>query len=90
MDDDPLVVPPDEPLRLLEDPIRRRYSFVRQSVDDLVVETYDGQLELRDNDILVVTGIANQGRALAVARQVVECVGIKEQLIRLLAVVEVR
>jgi hypothetical protein len=40
-------------------------------VHDGIMEADEQQMQLRDNDVLVVAGIANQGTSLLIARKVV-------------------
>src|ERR1044072_6873885 len=59
VDDDPLVVPPDLPLRLLKEMFRlARVAIVFQFLDDLVVKAEEKQMELPNDHVLVVSGIS--------------------------------
>ena len=94
MHDHPLVVPAHQPLRRLEPRLaaahQRRIGL--DQVDDLVVELQHGQLQLRDERVLVVARVAEQRRLLLVARQVVLVVVPADQhlLVARVAVVEER
>ena len=71
VDHDPLVMPAHQPLRLGED-----LAGIGQAdlglhiVDGGVVELEEGELQLRDDQVLVVAGIADDRAVLAVARHV--------------------
>jgi len=47
---------------ILEDPLLPHH------VDEAVVEAYERQMQLRDDDVLVVSRVADDGDALLVAR----------------------
>lgn len=68
--DDPLVVPAHDPLRLVEDLLTLHLCLLGDVVDDLVVKVDEQQMKLRDDEVLVVSGVTDQGPALAVSRQV--------------------
>jgi hypothetical protein len=79
--DQPLVVPPHDPLGRLERglaaPPQRR--VVLHQVDHLVVELEHGELQLADEGVLVVAGIAEQRGVLLVAGQVVLVVVVADE-----------
>src|SRR5829696_2470509 len=58
--DDPLVVPADQPLGLFEQVVAGQRRGGRHVVDNLVVELQHGQVQLGDQQVLVVAGIAEQ------------------------------
>ena len=72
-DDDPLVVPAHDLARLARSSsslVERSRSVVAELVDDLVVKADEQQVQLRDDEVLVVAGVADQRAPLRVARQV--------------------
>src|ERR1700736_3200338 len=70
MHDDPLVMPSDQPLRLLEKIISVEDAVIRHLLSDLVVEPDEDGLKLGDDEVFVVARIANQGALLRVALEV--------------------
>jgi hypothetical protein len=68
VDHDPLVVPPDQPPRLLEGV---GDALIAQPVHRAVVEPQESQVKLGDEQVDVVARVADEGCALMVAREVV-------------------
>lgn len=71
---DPLIVPPDELLRALEQP-----RATPELVDHRVVELQERELELRDDQVLVVARVSDQRRVDAVAWHVAGSRGVDQQ-----------
>jgi hypothetical protein len=61
--DDPLVVPPDQPLDLLEQVVPAQRAVGRDGLHDGVVEPQHRAVQLGDQDVLVVAGVADQRTA---------------------------
>jgi hypothetical protein len=55
---DPLIVPGDDPPRLLEN-LRRRIGTFCQHVAHRIVELEHGEMSLRDQQVLVVAMVAD-------------------------------
>src|SRR5215207_9570593 len=91
--DDPLVVPLYQPARLVEDVVLW-YPALSHPVDHAVVELQEGQVQLGDQEVDVVPGVADEGLALVVAGQVfgrvTGFVYPEQQLVRVVRVVEER
>jgi hypothetical protein len=69
VDDDPLVVPAHEPLDLLHQVVSRVEIARRGHVlHEAVVELDKEEVELRNERVLVVARVADQGDAFGVAR----------------------
>lgn len=78
VDDGPLVVPADDPLCLAEElTAGETCALLTDMLDDLVVEAYEQQVQLRDDQVLVVARIADQRDLVVVSRQIrVRAVGV--------------
>jgi hypothetical protein len=87
LDQDPLAMPGRGAPRLLEQ-LRVRDAVLAQPVDDAVVRANESGMEPRDEEVDVVTRIADQGDPLGVARMVVPAA--EKQLGRVVAAVQVR
>src|SRR5215217_3147286 len=68
--DYPLIMPADKPLGLIEGLVGVRDALIQHPIDDCVVKLQKCQVELGDDQVLVVAGIADEGGVLAVPRKV--------------------
>ncbi len=76
VEDDPLIVPADLTLRLLEDSV---CGFVgiggvrAQPIDHGVVKLQHGQMKLTDEHVFVVAAVCDDGVVICIARQIESC-----------------
>ena len=80
MHDDPLVMPAHEPLGTVKDAVGVGHALGRDRLYDFVVELQQREVQLRDDQVLIVSRVADQCGVLAVARQVTRRGGVDEQL----------
>ena len=72
MQDQPLIVPADDPLRLGEDlgDGGQRTKIGTDVMDNSIVEAKKRQVQLIDNQVLVIAGIDDQRSRLGVSRDI--------------------
>src|SRR5918994_2626703 len=80
VEDYPLVVPAGQPLGLVEDRAGTRGATGQHFVYYRVVELQERQLELGDDQVLVVAGIADVRDVLAVPRNILRRLLVDEEL----------
>jgi hypothetical protein len=85
----PLIMPAHQSLRFLERLIRVS-DILLNKIKDCVMKFNECQLKLGNDDILVISRIADQGGILAVPRQILRKTGIDEQFSGLGLIVQMR
>src|SRR5258708_25667949 len=91
MDDDPLVVPSHQALRLAED-IFLLHTLVSQVVDNRVMKFQEGQVKLRNDEVNVISRITEQCPALAIPGKVLHLISIvqaKQEFIHVVDIIKV-
>ena len=91
VDDDPLVVPAHQALCLSEN-LCARHSLSPQVVDDRIVKFEEGQVQLRNNEVDIVSRVANQGTPLPVPGDIGQLslvIYANKQLVSVIEVIEI-